>query len=178
MAHAAHSAHATHAAHATEAAKTTAKEVIMATSSSEEIISHVLLLTFFGSSLAALFTHAWLLEAESMSHKVVILVKKGGEGISSPEEFSEDLVSVTECEVASSEPLEASSELRAARASTIEHVLASVIIEFAFFLIRQALVSLAYLLKYLLSLRFHRLVLMFILLLSSQSQVILPGATL
>jgi hypothetical protein len=157
-AHSAHSAHATHAAHATEGAKTTTKEVIMATSSSEEIVSHVLLLIFFGSSLAALFTHAWLLEAESMSHKVFILVEKGGEGISSPEELSEDLISVTECEVASSKPLEASSELRAASASSIEHVLATVIIKFAFVLIRQALISLAYLLKYLLSLHFHRLV--------------------
>jgi hypothetical protein len=74
LAHATHATHAAHAAHAAKSSKTSSKEVVMA--ASKEIVSHMLLLMFFGSSFAALFIHPWLLEAESTTHKVIIFIKE------------------------------------------------------------------------------------------------------
>ena len=126
MAHATHATHAPHAAHAAKTAKTSAKEVIMTTS--EELVSHMLLLMFFRPSFAALFIHPWLLEAESTAHKVIVFIKERGEGISSTEELAEYLIGMTEGKVASAESLEPSFELRASCTTAVNHVLAAMVV--------------------------------------------------
>jgi hypothetical protein len=96
-------------------------------------------------------------------HKIIVFIKKRLEWISSSKELSEYLVSVTECEVGSTpEPLEPS-ELRAASAPTLRHILSKSVIVSSLVLIREDFISLADLLKYFFRLLFHSLILMFIL---------------
>ena len=166
LAHAAHATNASEASHASEASETAAKataskEVI---STSEELIRHVILI-LLGAPFAALFIHFRLLmEAESAtSHKVIIIIEERMERISSTKELSEYLIGVVESKVGPSESLEPTSELRAARATSIEHVLAPLVIYSAFVFVREALVRLTNLLEYLLGLHLHGLILMFIL---------------